>query len=420
MKELKEKVRALQSIWRKIQSAMSVSPEAWKPYLNHITPYEIDEVINAIIYLLDRSKALPGFKPTYRIAKGFSYTALNSALTTAANLEASQWNNFPTFLTSLNQVLSAFHTMFLFSDDEETRRIIEGLGGKLAENLGLVDTAQTELADKKELLEISQASIDEANKKAELIIANEKASKELLLSIQSFDTEVEKLVEKLKGKETQIDTIIENLENQIATNEELQTKLNKQSETLTQLQEKSEEQEKLITALLPDAASAGLAASFAKRVEQTNKIKWVWMGSFVLSIFGLIVVSIFILEKLQTPGIEFWQIVLQKLPFTAPCIWLGWFSAIQYGNTIRIQEDYAFKEATSKAFVGYKDHMEYLADINVEDTKSAMKMLATKTIEILAREPLRIYQKSENDATPFKSFWNRNKRDAINPESSNN
>ena len=410
MKELREKVRELRGIWRKIQTAMSVSPEGWKPYLNYITPAEIDEVIDSIVYLLDRSKALPGFKPTYRIAKGFSYTALNSALTAAKSLESSQWNNFPTFLTALNQVLSAFHTMFLFSDDDETRRTIEGLGGKLAENLGLVDTAQTELANKKELLESSQKIIDEANEKAEIIIETEKESKELLEEIKLSDSEVEKLVQKVKDKETQIDAMLEKLEEQIAKNKILQSKLEKQSETLAALQESSIKQKNLITALLPDAASAGLAESFSKRVEQTNLAKWTWMISFMSSIIGLIVIAILILDKLQNPGAEFWQVILQKIPFTFPFVWLGWFSAIQYGNTIRIQEDYAFKEATSRAFVGYKDHMEHLSDINLEDTKSAMKLLATKTIEILAREPQRIFRKSEHDATPLKSFFNKDSK----------
>jgi hypothetical protein len=30
-------------------------------------------------------------------------------------------------------------------------------------------------------------------------------------------------------------------------------------------------------------------------------------------------------------GVDLWKTVLERLPFTAPLIWLGWFSAIQYG-----------------------------------------------------------------------------------------
>src|SRR5258705_2208482 len=92
--------------------------------------------------------------------------------------------------------------------------------------------------------------------------------------------------------------------------------------------------------------------------------------------------------------------LLRRLPCAAPLIWLGWFSAIQYGNTIRVQEDYAFKAATSKAFAGYKDHMEYMANVQLDEANSAMKLLAARTIEILAHEPLRIYQKPHKDVSP--------------------
>ena len=37
------------------------------------------------------------------------------------------------------------------------------------------------------------------------------------------------------------------------------------------------------------------------------------------------------------------------------------------------------------------------------EAESAMKMLAVKTIDILAKEPLRIYQKPEEDAGPLKT-----------------
>ncbi len=404
MEEIKTKVKELKTGWEMVHSIMSDSPESWQPHLRFIQPAQIKEVIDQICFLLDRSKALGGFKPTYRVAKGLAYTALNNALAALENLKGSQWNSFPTFLTSLNNILAAFHTMFLFSDTDESRRIIEGLGGKLAENLGLIDTAQKELASKKELLEETQKVIDTANEKAVSIIKKETETKEVLEKIIKNGDAVSEVLSQVREKEEEIETIKENLTKQITKNNELDSKIEKQLNKIEELNLKSGEQQNLIDALLPNAASAGLAASFAKRVEQTNKIKWVWMGGFITSIIGLIVIALFIIDNLENPGSEIWQVILQKLPFTAPCIWLGWFSAIQYGNTIRIQEDYAFKEATSKAFVGYKDHMEYLSDINIEDTKSAMKLLSERTIEILARDPGRFYQKSENDATPFKSF----------------
>ncbi len=45
---------------------------------------------------------------------------------------------------------------------------------------------------------------------------------------------------------------------------------------------------------------------------------------------------------------------LNHLPLLGPFIWLGWFSAVQYGYVSRVREDYAFKFAASMAFEGYK------------------------------------------------------------------
>src|SRR6478609_7987036 len=80
--------------------------------------------------------------------------------------------------------------------------------------------------------------------------------------------------------------------------------------------------------------------------------------------------------------------------------WLGWFSAVQYGNTIRVQEDYAFKEATSNAFAGYRDHMEHLSKIDAGEGAKALELLSVSTIEVLVREPLRIYSKPDRDVSP--------------------
>ena len=389
---------------------MSLAPEAWKPYLRFTSPDEVKEVISSIELLLDRSKVLPGFKPTYRVAKGFAITALENALSSAKNLENSQWANFPTFMTSLNQVLAAFHTMFLYSDKDETRDLVEELGGKLIESLSLLDTAQKELANKKNLLETSQEGLDKALAQAEDIENYEVDAKAQLETITTTKTESQKILDSIKSSNAELKELTDTLEEELNKNKLFQENLNKQRTELWHLQTDCDKQRELITNLLPDAASAGLAASFASRVKQLEKSKWFWMWGFIISIIGLIVVGFFIYTRLQLPYTDFWQVVLQKIPFTAPFIWLGWFSAIQYGNIIRVQEDYSFKEATSKAFVGYKDHMAHLSDINIEDTKIAMKLLATKTIEILSREPLRIYQKAEHDVTPFKSFFNKDKK----------
>lgn len=404
MDELREKVIELKETWAKIEEAMQVAPDAWKPHLPYSSPVEIGEVVSTIVYLLDRTRAPGGFAPAYRIAKSFATTTINSALSAAKNLEAAQYNHFPPFLTYLNQVLGAFQTMLYFSDSDESRRTIEGLGGKLAEALSLLDTAQKELATKTSSLAETEKLAETIEEKAETISTLEEQVKTTVGDLAKLKDDAQANADEIKENEKTIDELKDSLGTETTKSAELNAKIEDELKKVSALNVESVELRDLIRALLPDAASAGLAESFARRVGKLERTKWIWMSVFLFSIAGLVTMAFMILYQNPPHSEELWQVVLQRLPFTAPLIWLGWFGAVQYGNTVRVQEDYAFKEATAKAFVGYKDHMEHLANIDIEDTKSAMKLLAGKTIEILSHEPLRIYQHSTEDVSPTKSL----------------
>lgn len=405
MDELRQKVVELTESWRKVYEAMQGSPQAWQPHLPYSSPSEIGEVVSTISYLLDRARAPSGFAPTFRIAKGFAATGLNNAVASVKNLEAGQYENLPAFLTYLNQILSGFLTMLRFSDNDESRRAIEGLAGKLGESLALLDTAQQELANKLQILTESEKKAAIIEEKANAIKSYETDSKNILDGLLITSTSAQKSATEIKSSEDKIETLKGRLETEIKHNEELGNDLGAREKKLLALQIESEKMDNLIRELLPGAASAGLAAGFAEQVKRRERTKWIWMSVFLASIGGLVAMAAIILyENAPQPALDLWKVVLQRLPFTGPLIWLGWFSAVQYGNTVRVQEDYAFKEATAKAFIGYKDHMEHLANVNIEDTKDAMKMLATVTIDILSREPLRIYRHSAEDVSPAKSL----------------
>lgn len=405
MDELRQKVTELTESWKKISEAMQASPQAWQPHLPYSSPAELDEVLSMISYLLDRTRAPSGFAPTFRLAKGFAVTSLTNALASAKQLEAAQYQHFPNFLIYLNQILSAFLTLLRFSDTDQSRTAIEELGGKLSESLGLLGTAQRELSNKLQLLSEAEKTADTIKEKAESVNTYASESKTKLEAITQLHTSAEQSAAEIESHQKEIEALKQRLDGELTRNSELTTQLEAANKKLSDLQKESKDVDELIHALLPDAASAGLAAAFAKRVTQLERTKWIWMFVFLASILGLVVMAFVILYQNHQASQELWKVVLQRLPFTAPLVWLGWFSAVQYGNTVRVQEDYAFKEATAKAFVGYKDHMDHLADVNIEDTKTAMLMLASKTIEILSHEPLRVYQKSSEDATPAKSFF---------------
>jgi exonuclease VII small subunit len=136
-----------------------------------------------------------------------------------------------------------------------------------------------------------------------------------------------------------------------------------------------------INDLLDDANRTGMAASF------TNRRRWLiapmlsWIAVFGGSIYGLFQMGATYLAPILASGN--WEQLPARLALTAPLIWLGWFSAKQYGYTSRLREDYAYKEASAKSFEGYKREAGQV-------DPSMLKNLLDTAIKNLGDNPIRI------------------------------
>lgn len=400
MNELRRQTKELKKHWGNVyQNALS-NQAAWKPHLPNASIEMLNEAVGTIEILLDRERAPSGFSPGYHIGKTMAGVFLPQLITTTQNLEAGQYNHFPSFINSLTNLISAIHTMAIFSEKEASEKINADISAELAQSLSLLSTAQTELASKKKLLE-SVAGLSEEIKEQHSEVSrlkdecneNSETISDILESATNAVRETEELLQTAQSHDEEFQELLND-------NKVLNDNLKQMAERLSELQDRCIAQEKIIDSILPRGASAGLAAAFSQRGRQLELGKWIWMGVFVLSLVGLSGFAWHLIAVQPEETKDFWAHVLARLPLAAPLIWLGWFSAIQYGNTIRVQEDYAFKEATSKAFQGYRDHMEHLAKIEVEGANTALNLLSAKTIEILGHEPLRVFGKTESDATP--------------------
>jgi hypothetical protein len=95
-------------------------------------------------------------------------------------------------------------------------------------------------------------------------------------------------------------------------------------------------------------------------------------------------------DFINTDGqVNAWVVVARML-FTGPEVWLAWFAARQYGFTMRLIEDYAFKEASALAFVGYKREM--------GDDLEMLKLLRETAIKNFGASPTRMLSKSESSS----------------------
>lgn len=404
MDSVRQQVIELRDGWKTVYETLLGNPTVATPHLEAISAEQINEVINTVAWWFDRAKAPKGFAPRFHLAKAATATSLSAALTALRSIQAGQYNFLPSLVTALNQVASGLHTLLASSKSDEVREHIASLGTELSEKLALIDTAQSELKDKVDALKDASTAADDITAKTEAVQENHDSAVATLKEITTTQTKAAEILETIKQDEEATTELKDAAAAIQKLNSDLAKKLAEQSETLDKLQQESQKQSELITNLLPEGASAGLASAFGARVRRLEGAKWMWMGIFILTILLL---AGFAWQVVQIPQVnteQVWIHVLRRLPLASPLIWLAWFSAIQYGNTLRVQEDYAFKEATSKAFEGYRSHMEHLASVDLKEGNTAMTMLAAKTIEILGHEPLRILAKSERDVSPTRAL----------------
>ncbi len=406
MDAIREQYGQLKQDWQRAYEALAPNPAAYQPHLTGASLEQLNEAVKTVGYWLDRTRAPKGFAPGFHLSRSLAATALAGAIISAQALARGEYPHFPAFVVAINQCLSALNTMVLFADPDDARKIPAELSAKLAEALSLQQTAQKELATKVKLLDDASTSLSTLKTIADQIEDWSKAAEAGAKAVGGQRDSAKESLTQIGDSAKEVNELHSTVAALLERTQEANEQLAEREADLQRVIEKAKEQEKLISDLLPKGASAGLASAFAGRVGQLEKAKWIWVSLFVVSMGGLFFLGLRIIDLYSSGAAtaagatSFWELLLRRLPLAAPMVWLGWFSAVQYGNSLRVQEDYAFKEATSKAFAGYRDHMEHLANVNLAEGNTAMLLMAQRTIDILAHEPLRIFQGIENDAAP--------------------
>jgi len=90
---------------------------------------------------------------------------------------------------------------------------------------------------------------------------------------------------------------------------------------------------------------------------------------------------------------------VSRLPLIAPLIWLAIYAGRHYGLALRLQEEYAYKEAVSAAFEGYKREMSTVGMRS--DGGSPLVTLCENVLNTLGQRPGRIYESKPEDITPM-------------------
>jgi hypothetical protein len=158
--------------------------------------------------------------------------------------------------------------------------------------------------------------------------------------------------------------------------------------------------------LLPGATSAGLASSFNKQRSRFVGTQKQWLWTFIVCIGALVLLAF--PSFLSAIGVSWfshstdeswngaWRNLTLRLPIVLPVVWLAIYAGRNYMMSLRIEEDYAYKEAISTAFEGYKREMEKIAAGDGENP-TPITILCTNILRAIAERPGRIYEGKQQD-----------------------
>lgn len=181
---------------------------------------------------------------------------------------------------------------------------------------------------------------------------------------------------------------------------EANARLNTYEQDIKKMSAVFEQMQTKLEGLLPHATSAGLASAFHNQKARFSKPQPWWLGLFVVAIIALLVAAG---VGLPAAG-DTWDAILRhfvnRLPIVAPLVWLAIYAGHHYSMALRMEEDYAFKEAVSTAFEGYKREMLAIPPSPGNDV-SPLVILCENVLRAMAERPGRIYDGKTDVVTPL-------------------
>lgn len=312
---------------------------------------------------------------------------------TVANVSASPQANLEQLTNQLWSIKSSIVWIMPTGSNEYFERYIQNTN-----IIGMIESTQNLI---NHLTNLSESGNNSFNQ----ISNSERNAQELVAKISEklgqSETGLQEILNKISGYEREASNAKTNADasasSALSNKENIETLLIRLSNGLTQQQEAQEKINALSNEaelVLEGTSKAGLAASFRNRRESLEKSQILWSIAFTFGILLLIVTAVATTTGyLQIPNlvsedgkINAWAVIVRVL-INGPAVWFTWFAARQYGFTMRLIEDYAFKEASALAFVGYKREM--------GDDSEMLKLLRESAIKNFSSSPTRMLSKSE-------------------------
>lgn len=209
-------------------------------------------------------------------------------------------------------------------------------------------------------------------------------------------TETQALLDSARTSEANLQKVFEHLAKTDETAAGYEERVKGLADAVEALKERVE-------GLLPGATSAGLASSFNKQRSRfmSPQKQWLWTFVTCISLLFLLALPSFlaaigVIHQTDQSWNATWRSLTMRLPIALPIIWLAIYAGRNYMLSLRMEEDYAYKEAISTSFEGYKREMEKI-DAGSSENPTPITTLCTNILRAIAERPGRIYEGKQKD-----------------------
>ncbi|WP_024460746.1 hypothetical protein [Marinimicrobium sp. LS-A18] len=161
-----------------------------------------------------------------------------------------------------------------------------------------------------------------------------------------------------------------------------------------------------IESLLPGATSAGLASAYYELKKSFDEPIKNYSRLFYASIATLMLVALIsITQEAGWLYVRFVDVtnfsklfsnILYKLPIIIPVLWLTLFASKRRSESLRLQQEYAHKEALAKSYQNFKTQIEALNQTDPE----LMKKLLISAIDAVSKNASDTLDSKHGDKTP--------------------
>lgn len=250
-------------------------------------------------------------------------------------------------------------------------------------------------------------AIDQGSKDANAITAAKDSAEATAVALQTQQTQISEASAKavsdaasIAKADEDIKKLVTSMSDARATANEANERLRTYELDISRLAGAFEEMQKKLEGLLPHATSVGLASAFHIQKARFSKPQPYWLGLFVVTIVCLLGAASYGLPASNDTWDAIFRHFVNRLPLVAPLVWLAIYAGHHYNMALRMEEDYAFKEAVSTAFEGYKREMLAIPPSEVSSV-SPLVTLCENVLRALAERPGRIYDGRADVVTPL-------------------